>query len=380
MTKDYYDILEISRSASSAEIKKAYLKLAKKYHPDVNSGPDAEKKFKEISHAYDILKDPQKKAAYDRMGHSAFEQNAAGGGGGFHGFGGFGNTGGANINDIFGDFFSDFMGGGGRSSAPKSSKVRGSDLKYNLEISLEEAFKGLDKKIQFTAESNCVDCRGQGSKNPNSLSQCNQCNGKGSIRIQQGFFALEQTCGKCYGQGSIIKDPCKTCNGQGRKPKTKDLLVNIPAGVEDGVRIRIAGEGEAGLRGGQSGDLYVFIKIKPHNIYKVENANLHFKLPITFTKAALGGEIEIPLIDGGKVALTIPAGTETGDKLRLKGKGMSKVRSSERGDLYAHAYIEIPKKLTAKQKKLLEELDGEFNSSNDYKDDGFFSKIKNIWS
>jgi molecular chaperone DnaJ len=375
MTKDYYETLEISRSASSAEIKKAYLKLAKKYHPDVNSGPDAEKKFKEISQAYDVLKDEQKKAAYDRMGHSAFEQNGSGGGG----FGGFRGGSGPDINDIFGDFFSDFMGGG-RNSAPRTTKVRGSDLKYNLEISLEEAFKGLDKKINFTAESTCTDCSGQGSKTPNSLSSCSQCNGRGSVRIQQGFFALEQTCNKCNGQGSIIKDPCKTCHGQGRKAKTKDLLINIPAGVENGVRIRIAGEGEAGLRGGQSGDLYVFINIKAHNIYKVENANLHFKLPITFTKAALGGEIEIPLIDGGKVTLTVPAGTETGDKLRLKGKGMSKVRSSERGDLYAHAHVEIPKKLTAKQKALLEELDAEFTSSNDYKDDGFFSKIKNIWS
>lgn len=379
MSQDYYQILGVNKSASDSEIKKAYLKLAKKYHPDVNKGADAEKKFKEISHAYDILKDPQKKAAYDRMGHAAFEQGGTtgGGSGGFGGFGGFQSSG--DFNDAFGDFFSDFMGGG-RRQARTNTKVRGSDLRYNLEIDLENAYTGVDKKIHFTTESVCHDCQGYGSKSPNDKNTCDQCHGRGVVRMQQGFFAVEQTCGKCQGQGSIIKNPCNSCSGQGRKPKSKDLLVNIPAGVENGMRIRIAGEGEAGMRGGSAGDLYVFVNIKPHKIYKVEGADLHLKLPITLTKAALGGEVEVPLIEGGSVMLEVPAGTETGDKLRLRGKGMSKVRSSARGDLYAHAYIQIPKKLTKEQKALLEKLDKELENSNNFKDEGFFAKMRNIWS
>ena len=371
--RDYYEVLGLGRSASASEIKKAYLKLAKQYHPDVSSSPDSEKKFKEISQAYDILKDPQKKAAYDRMGHSAFQQS--GGGASTGGFGG-GNP---DINDIFGDFFSDFMGGRGRSK-PRSSKVRGSDLKYNLEITLEEAFKGVDKTVNFTTEATCSSCKGQGSSKPDSMKSCSQCGGNGTVRMQQGFFTFEQPCGACSGQGRIISDPCSSCRGNGRKSKNKDLLVNIPAGVEHGVRIRIAGEGEAGIRGGSTGDLYVFINIKPHNIYKTDGADLHLKLPVTFTKAALGGEIKVPIIDGSTVSLKIPPGTETGDKLRLKGKGMSKVRSSVRGDLYAHAYVEIPKKLNAKQRELLEKLDAEFKESRNFKDEGFFARFKNIWS
>ena len=376
-SKDYYEILGVSRSASASEIKKAYLKLAKKYHPDVNKEAEAEKKFKEISQAYDILKDPQKKAAYDRMGHQAFEQTGGQTGGGFGGF----SSGGADFNDIFGDFFSDFMGGGGRSRGRTGSpQVRGADLKYNLEISLEDAFKGADKPINFTTEANCNTCNGQGSSKPNAIKSCSTCHGQGTVRMQQGFFAFEQACSKCNGQGTIISDPCKSCHGQGRAPKRKELIVNVPAGVENGTRIRIAGEGEAGLRGGQNGDLYVFITVKAHEIYKPDGADLHIKLPITFTKAALGGEVNVPIIDGSTVSLKIPAGTETGDKLRLKGKGMSKVRSSLRGDLYAHAYIETPKKLTSKQRKILEELDAELKETSSFKDEGFFAKVKNWWS
>lgn len=374
--KDFYEVLGLSRSASAQEIKKAYLKLAKKYHPDRNSGdPESEKKFKEISHAYDILKDDQKKAAYDSMGHNAFEQ------GGNRGPGGFGTGGGPDINDIFGDFFSDFMGGGSRQTRQRSSQIRGSDLKYNLSISLEDAFKGVDKKINFSTEVKCSPCSGKGTKDTGGTNTCTQCGGAGVVRMQQGFFAVEQTCNKCGGVGQIIKNPCQTCHGTGRYSKQKHIIVNVPAGIEDNTRIRITGEGESGIRGGSSGDLYVFVSIKPHDIYKVEGDNLHCKLPLSFTKATLGGEVEIPTIDGSKVTLKIPTGTETGDRLRLKGKGMSRVRSSTRGDLYAHAYIQTPKKLSKKQKELLEELDKEFGESDtNYKDEGFFSKMKNMWS
>lgn len=379
MTKrDYYEVLEVQRSVNGAELKKAYLKLAKKYHPDTNSSdPSAEIKFKEISEAYEVLKDEQKRAAYDRMGHSAFEQ---GGGGGFNSRGASNNN--PDINDIFGDFFSDFMGGrGGGASKTRSSQTRGSDLKYNLTITLEEAFTGIDKKINFNAEAKCSPCGGKGTNEPNANSTCPQCRGTGAIRMQQGFFAIEQTCNKCNGQGQVIKNPCTTCHGSGRSTKHKNLIVNIPHGVEDGVRIRIAGEGEAGFRGGLVGDLYVFITVIPHDIYQVEGSNLHCRLPLNFTKAALGGEVEIPTIDGSTVTLKIPPGTQTGDKLRLRGKGMSKVRSSERGDFYAHAFVQTPKDLTKKQKELLEELDKEFGETKEsYSNDGFFSKMKNIWS
>lgn len=375
--KDYYEVLEVSRSATPQEVKKAYLKLAKRYHPDRNSDdPDAEKKFKELSEAYDVLKDEQKKSAYDRFGHSAFENGGHG-----QGSGGQGGFAGADMNDIFGDFFSDFMGGGGGRARSRSPQVRGSDLKYNLEISLEDAFKGIDKKINFSTEAKCSPCDGLGTKDKNGTNTCPQCGGAGAVRMQQGFFAVEQTCSKCNGSGNVIKNPCSTCHGLGRHSKQKHLMVNVPSGIENNTRIRIAGEGEAGLRGGSAGDLYVFISVKQHDIYQVEGANLHFKLPLSFTKAALGGEIDVPLIDGSKVKLKIPAGTETGDRVRLKEKGMSKVRSSVRGDLYAHAYIHTPKKLNKKQKELLEQLDKELGEvDTNYKDEGFFSRMKSMWS
>lgn len=377
--RDYYEVLQISRSATASEIKKAYLKLAKQYHPDQNQGnPDAEKKFKEISEAYDVLKDEQKKAAYDRFGHSAFA-NGNSASSSYGASGGYNNA--ADINDIFGDFFSDFMGGGARSRKRQPVNIRGSDLKYNIAISLEEAFAGVDKNISFSTEVKCSDCSGKGSKNANSTTDCSQCGGAGVVRMQQGFFTIEQTCGKCGGAGQMVKDPCQSCHGNGRVSKHKSLLVNIPAGIEDNTRIRIAGEGEAGVRGGSSGDLYVFVTVKPHDVYRVENADLHLKLPVSFTKAALGGEVEVPTIDGTKVSLKIPAGSETGDKIRLKEKGMSKVRSTQRGDLWAHVYIVTPKNLTSKQKELLQELDKELGEpKSNYSDSGFFSKMKNLWS
>ncbi len=379
--KNFYEVLEISRSASAQEIKKAYLKLAKKYHPDRNSGDlESEKIFKEISHAYDILKDDQKKATYDSVGHSAFEQgNSNRGSGGFYANRGFAD-GDPGINDIFGNFFTDFMKEG-KQTAQRSSKIRGSDLKYNLSISLEAAFKGVDKKINFSTEVKCSPCSGKGTKDVNDATNtCTQCRGAGVVRMQQNFFTVEQTCNKCSGVGQIIRNVCAFCHGTGRHSNQKHLMINVPAGIENNTRIKITGEGEAGIRGGSSSDLYVFINIKPHNFYKVEGNNLHCKLPLSFTKATLGGEVKIPIIEGSKVTLKIPAGTETGDSLRLKGKGMSKVRSLARGDLYAHVYIQTPQKLSKKQKELLEELDKEFGKSNDeYKNEDFFSKMKNMW-
>ena len=380
--KDYYEVLEVPKSASPSEIKKAYLKLAKQHHPDQNtSNPDAEKKFKEISEAYETLKDEQKKAAYDRFGHAAFAQgnSASSGFGGGRG----NNTGGFNahdINDIFGEFFGDVMGGG-RTRTRTSPNIRGSDLKYNLTITLEEAFKGVDKSINFTTEVKCTPCHSKGTKDANATVNCSQCGGAGIVRMQQGFFAIEQTCSKCGGAGQVIKNPCSSCHGTGRVTKQKNLIINVPSGIEDNTRIRIVSEGEAGVRGGTNGDLYVFVSIKPHDMYKVDNANLHFKLPISFTKATLGGEVEVPTIDSSKITLTIPAGSETGDQLRIKNKGMSKVRSSLRGDLYAHIYIQTPKNLTKRQKELLEELDKELGDVNqNYSEAGFFSKMKNLWS
>ncbi len=379
--RDYYEVLGVSKSATDAEIKKAYLKLAKKHHPDRNNGDaESEKKFKEAGEAYDVLKDEQKKSAYDRFGHQAFA-NGGPGASGFSGHSSQSGFSGADVNDIFGDFFSDFMGGRSSQGARrKSSKIRGSDLKYNLSISLEEAFKGIDKDISFSTEIKCNTCDGNGAKNPNDVVTCSHCNGAGVVRMQQGFFAVEQTCGKCNGSGQGIKNPCGTCYGVGRVNKHKHLIVNIPAGIEDSTRIRIAGEGEAGVRGGTAGDLYVFVNIKEHDIYRVEGNDLHFKLPLSFTKAILGGEVKVPTIDGSEVMLKIPECTETGDRLRLRGKGMSKVRSSVRGDLYAHAYVQAPKKLTKKQKELLMTLDNELDSVDvNYKNEGFFTKMKNMW-
>jgi len=381
--KDYYAILAISRSATQPEIKRAYLKLAKKYHPDKNvNDPDAQKKFQELSEAYDILKDEQKRAAYDRFGHQAFENGNTGRSS--SGFSNNTNFTGADINDVFGEFFSDFMGGSRRTNN-RSVKVKGSDLKYNLEITLENAFKGFDKQINFSTQVSCSTCSGYGTKDKTQTNKCIQCAGSGTMRIQQGFFTVEQSCNRCNGSGYIIQNPCNVCNGEGRHSKRKYLMVNIPSGIENNTKIRISGEGEAGIRGGSAGDLYIFISVVPHPVYQVNGADLHFKLPLIFTTAILGGEVSIPLIDGSTVKLKVPAGTETGDKIRLKDKGMSKVRSSSRGDLYAYACIRTPKKLNKKQRELIEALDKEYNSTtetdtNNYKDEGFFSRMKNIWS
>ncbi len=374
MSKDYYSILGLSKSASASEIKKAYLTLAKKYHPDHNSGSkEFEKKFKEVNEAYEVLKDDQKRAAYDRFGHDTFKQ------GGMH-------NSNQNVHhdirmdDIFGDFFSDFMGGGRRTQTRRgnpSTNIRGSDIKYKLNITLEDSFQGLDKKISFRSEVKCSSCSGRGSKDNSGVGYCSYCNGSGVQKMQQGFFSISQTCSECRGMGQVIKNPCSFCQGNGRFVRNRDLIINIPKGIETNTSMRIVGEGEAGIRGGASGDLYIEIQILPHKIYKVENgADLHCRLDVPFTKAILGGEIEVTTIEKQKITISIPPNTSNGDQLRVINKGMPKVRSSNRGDLYVHSYISIPKSLTSKQKELLKELDQELEKSNkDYKE-GFFSKIK----
>jgi len=374
--KDYYEILGVSKSCTQADLKQAYLKLARKYHPDVNTtDKEAEKKFKEISAAYDILKDEQKRAAYDRFGHEGFQNSGGSSAGRQNANAGFQHD----VNDIFGDFFNDFMGAGARRPQRPSASVRGADLKYDVTITLEEAFSGVEKNISFTSEAKCSTCNGKGSETNIDMVSCDACGGRGVTRIQQGFFTLEQSCGKCQGLGAIIKNPCKRCKGNGRYAQHRNLLVNIPAGIEVGTKIRLMGEGEAGSRGGSNGDLYVFVNIKKHDLYKVDGDNLHCQLPINFIKATLGGEVEVPNIDGGKVKLTIPAGTQNGERLKLKGKGMTKVRSSVRGDMLAHIHIEIPKTLTKKQKELLEAFEQELEVDKD-DDASFFNKMKNLWS
>ncbi len=373
--RDYYEVLGISKSASASDIKKAYLRLAKQYHPDKNKGDiKAENSFKEINEAYEILKDSQKRAAYDQFGHNSV--NFGGGSGAASGF-----TQNANFESIFDNIdsiFSNMMGGRSTRSGRGrgATQQRGADLQYKLNITLEEAFNGEKKELNFSTEVKCIECNGLGSKDKES-NICNQCQGSGVMYLQQGFVTFQQTCSYCSGSGVRIKNPCSLCNGQGRYKKDKNLIITIPPGIENETRMRLAGEGKAGIRGGQNGDLYVFIKILPHSIFSLEGNDLHFKLPISLTKSVLGGEIEIPTIDNKKVSLTIPSGTESGDIIRLRNKGMPKSGlSSSRGDVYAHAFVCTIKNLTKKQKALLEELDKDITSSNE---SSVFSKMKNLW-
>ncbi|MAR56334.1 MAG: molecular chaperone DnaJ, partial [Rickettsiales bacterium] len=363
MAQDYYQILGVDRNADEATLKKAYRKLAMQYHPDKN--PDdasAEQKFKEVNQAYDTLKDPQKRAAYDRYGHEAFESGMGGGGGA--GAGGFDFT--SNFADIFEDLFGDFGarrggGGGARGAGPQqpTGAVRGADLRYNLEVSLEEAFRSKQPTITLTTSVTCDSCSGSGAEKGTAPENCPTCNGSGKIRAQQGFFTIERTCHTCQGVGKVIKNPCRSCAGTGKTRKERSLNVNIPAGVEEGTRIRLANEGEAGFRGGPSGDLYIFISVKPHKIFRRDGANLYCKVPLKFTSAALGGSIEVPTIEGGRVKVNIPAGTQSGHQFRLRGKGMSILRSQSRGDMYIEVVVETPVKLSKKQKELLEQFEAE---------------------
>ncbi|MCD6075194.1 MAG: chaperone protein DnaJ [Rhodospirillales bacterium] len=370
--QDYYKTLGIERAAKPDEIKKAYRKLAMQYHPDRNPGDaEAERKFKEINEANDVLADEQKRAAYDRFGHAAFENGGPGAGGFQEGFG-------SGFSDIFEEMFGDFMGarggrGGGRAA-------RGADLRYNMQISLADAFKGIKSNIRVPSSIACAACNGIGSKNGAAPETCVTCHGHGKVRAQQGFFTIERTCPSCGGQGRVIKDACPKCAGSGRTRQEKTLSVTVPPGVEEGTRIRLAGEGEAGLNGAPPGDLYIFIAIAPHNVFHRDGANIYCKVPLPFTTAALGGQIEVPSIDGSRARITIPAGTQSGHQFRLKGKGMSILRSKERGDMFVQAAIETPVNLTKRQKELLAEFDGESGTAkNNPESEGFFAKVKDLW-
>jgi molecular chaperone DnaJ len=370
--QDFYELLGVRRGAGAEDIKKAYRKLAMQHHPDRNPGDKAsEHKFKELSEAYEILKDDQKRAAYDRFGHAAFEN--AGGGPGAGPFGGFGNAGG--FADIFDEMFGEFMGGQ-RSGA----QGRGSDLRYNLEISLEEAFKGKQTSVRVPTLAPCEGCKGSGAEAGSKPVTCPTCKGSGRVRAQQGFFTIERTCASCQGAGRVIERPCKICGGQGRVRKEKTLAVNIPPGVEDGTRIRLAGEGESGMRGAAPGDLYIFLSLAPHRIFQRDGANIHCRVPIAMATAALGGSLEVPVIDGGRAKITVPPGTQTGHQFRLRGKGMSVLRSQARGDMYVQAVVETPMNLTKRQQELLREFDKEGEAGKTSPEsEGFFSRVKEFF-
>lgn len=374
--RDYYEILGVTRQATEADLKSAFRKLAKEHHPDRN--PDdkgAEQKFKELNEAYEVLKDPQKRAAYDQFGHAAFE------GGGRGGQGGFGPDFASSMSDIFDDLFGEFMGGrrGGPQRGRGNGRERGADMRYNMEISLAEAFSGKQAQIKVPTSVRCEPCSGTGAKPGTKPSQCPTCSGSGKVRASQGFFTIERTCPGCHGRGEFIDDPCRSCDGAGRITKERTLQVSIPAGVEDGTRIRLAGEGEAGARGGPAGDLYIFLAIKPHEFFQRDGADIFCRVPIAMTVAALGGNIEVPTLDGSRVKVPIPAGSETGKQFRLKGKGMPVLRSNVQGDMYIQVEVETPKNLTRRQRELLEEFANEAKADNSPASTGFFSKVKEFF-
>ncbi len=357
--RDYYDVLGVARDASEEEIKKAYRKLAMKYHPDRNQGDkakQAEEKFKEVKEAYEILTDANKRAAYDRFGHAGVDPSAGGGFGGFRGAEGMGS-----FAEAFGDIFGDIFGGGrgGRSSA-----YRGADLRYNMEITLEQAAKGFTTEIRVPAWDTCDTCHGSGAKPGTSPKTCTMCGGAGAVRMQQGFFSIQQTCPTCRGSGKVIADPCHACNGAGRIKRNKVLEVNIPAGIDEGQRIRLSGKGEPGVNGGPPGDLYVEIRLKPHEVFQRDGDDLHCEVPVSIVTAALGGDVEIATLTD-KVTIHIPEGTQTGKTFRLRGKGIKGVRSSYPGDLYCHIHVETPVRLSDKQKKLLREFEASLRDGGD---------------
>jgi molecular chaperone DnaJ len=374
--RDFYEVLGVSREASEDELKKAYRKLAMAYHPDRNQGDkEAEAKFKELNEAYDVLKDAEKRAAYDRFGHAAFE-----GGGGPGGGGGGGNPFGAGFEDIFEEMFGRF-GGGGRGRQRQASG-RGADLRTTVEISLEEAFAGTKSTVRVPSSVSCEACNGSGAEAGSTAAQtCPTCQGAGKVRAQQGFFLIERTCPTCGGQGRIIKNPCKVCQGAGRVQRDRTLNVSIPAGVEDGTRIRLGGEGEAGLRGAPAGDLYVDVGIRQHPLFQRDGANIFVRVPLRMTQAALGGAVEVPAVDGSRQRVTIPAGTQAGDQFRLRGKGFSVLRSAARGDMYVQVSVETPQNLSKRQRELLEEFEAEAakGGRTSPESEGFFAKVKDFW-
>ena len=372
--RDYYDVLGAEKSASADELKKAYRKKAKELHPDRNSdNPDAESQFKEVNEAYDALKDPERKAAYDRFGHAAFEGGMGGPRGGQGGQGDFASA----FSDVFDDLFGDFMGGQ-RGGGGRQRATRGSDLRYNLRVTLEEAFSGSQKTISVPTSVGCEECNGTGAESGAEPQTCPTCSGMGKVRAQQGFFTVERTCPTCSGLGQIIKNPCKACTGAGRIEKERSLSVNIPAGVETGTKIRLAGEGEAGLRGGPTGDLYIFIEVREHTLFQRDGTQLYCRVPVSMASATLGGDIEVPTIDGGRSRVKIPSGSQSGRQMRLRGKGMPSLRGGASGDMYIELAVETPVNLSSKQKELMREFDnlGENNSPDS---SSFFTKVKSFW-
>lgn len=368
MKVDYYEILGVTRGCDDKKLKSAFRKLAMQYHPDRNPGDkEAEQKFKEIGEAYEVLKDPQKRAAYDRFGHAAFEN------GGREGASPFGGG----FADIFEDFFGEIMGGGHRKRS--DGRERGADLSYNMEVTLEEAFAGKTAQINIPSSIVCDVCEGSGAKKGSKPQTCGTCYGAGRVRAAQGFFSIERTCPLCHGRGEIITDPCSKCHGTRRVEANRSLRVNIPAGIEDGTRVRLSGEGDAGTRGGPAGDLYIFLSIKPHEFFQRDGADLHCRVPISMITAALGGEFEVSDLDGVKARVKVPEGTQNGHQFRLKGKGMPMLRQQTRGDLYIHITIETPQKLTQKQRELLQEFDKLSNHENSPQSHGFFSRMKEFF-
>jgi molecular chaperone DnaJ len=363
----YYEVLEVERSAGDGDLKAAFRKAAMKWHPDRNPGDkDCEHRFKEINEAYEILKDPNKRAAYDRYGHAAFEH----GGGAGAGFG-------ADFASTFSDIFDDLFGmGGGRRRGGRTARERGADLRYNMEISLEEAFAGKTAQVRIPTSVACEDCSGTGAKPGSKPKACPHCGGSGRIRHAQGFFTLERTCTGCQGRGQVIDNPCRTCSGSGRVTRERTLSVNIPPGVEDGTRIRIAGEGEAGLRGGPAGDLYIFLSLASHAFFQRDGADLHCRVPISMVTAALGGEFEVPTIDGGKTRVKVPEATQSGRRFRLAAKGMPVLRARQVGDMYVQVVVETPQKLTKRQRELLNEFEKLSSTDTQPESAGFFGKVK----
>src|SRR5246500_4245765 len=363
----YYETLEVDRNADENKLKAAFRKLAMKWHPDKNPGDaQSEIKFKEINEAYEVLKDGEKRAAYDRFGHAAFEQGGPGGGAGF----------GAGFASSFSDIFEDLFGMGGQRG--RGGRERGADLRYNMEISLEEAFQGKTAQIEIPVSVTCESCSGTGARAGSKPKTCSTCGGAGRVRQAQGFFTLERTCPGCQGRGQMIEDACPSCSGSGRVTRERTLSVNIPQGVEDGTRIRLAGEGEAGVRGGPAGDLYIFIAIGAHPFFHREGADLHCRVPISMVTAALGGEFEVPTIDKGKTKVKIPSGTQSGRRFRLQGKGMPVLRSKQTGDMYIQVLVETPQKLSKRQRELLNEFERLSSQDTQPEAAGFFGKVKEL--
>jgi molecular chaperone DnaJ len=367
--RDYYEVLAVQRGASDAEFKAAFRKLAMQHHPDRNPGDkDCEHRFKEINEAYDVLKDPEKRAAYDRFGHAAFEH---GSGGAAHGFG-------ADFGSAFADIFEGIFGVGAQRQRG-SGRERGADLRFNMEITLDDAYSGKTAQVRLPTSVTCEACSGSGAKSGTKPRTCATCHGAGRVRHQQGFFTLERTCVACQGRGQVIETPCPSCAGAGRVTRERTLSVNIPAGVEDGTRIRLAGEGEAGARGGPPGDLYIFLSLSAHEFFQRDGADLHCRVPISMVTAALGGDFEVPTIDGGKTRVKVPGGTQSGRRFRLQSKGMPVLRSKQTGDMYVQVVVETPQNLTKRQRELLMEFDKLSSRDTQPESDGFFAKVKEFF-